>query len=179
MAEYEAPIPGMSLTETPQNRPYERPPQIVDVEEAIQTHVARLSDKTEDMIDGLEMGLDVETLTKGLLRSAVAEGVHTLDVAILIAPAIHEYIKTTAQSMQIDFEEGFENEQEVKDRREVIRASKLMHTANKIPREELLESSKNGDDKMESKEEETINESLTEGPLSSGGFMTRPSKEMM
>lgn len=172
---FEAPIPGMSLTDEPRNRPYERPPQIVDVEEAIQMHVARLSDKTEDMIDGLEMGLDVETLTKGLLRSAVAEGIHTLDVAILIAPAIHEYIKTTAQSMQVDFEEGFENEQEVRDRREVINGSKRMHKvlSGKLEYEE------DEMPDMEDEEEEAIDEPLAEESLPSGGFMTRPSKEMM
>lgn len=172
MAQYEAPVPGMSLTETPRNRPYERPPEIVDVEEAIQMHVARLSDRTQDVIDALEMGLDVETLTKGLLRSAVAEGVHTLDVAILIAPAIHEYIKTTAQSMQVDFDEGFENEQAAKDRREAIDGSKRLH---KVLSGELEYKEEKMPD-MEDEETETTDEPPTEEPKPSGGFMERPVK---
>lgn len=171
----EAPIPGMSLTDAPRNRPYERPPQIVDVEEAIQMHVGRLSEKSEDVINALEMGLDVETLTKGLLRSAVAEGVHTLDVALLIAPAIHEFIKTTAQSIQVDFDEGFENEQETEDRRKAISSSKYLHSvlSGKGPMGKK-------EDFLDGEEEEADDETPAERPLpTGGGFMTRPTKGEM
>ncbi len=33
---YDRPIPGQSLTTEPKNAPYENPPEIVDVDEAIE-----------------------------------------------------------------------------------------------------------------------------------------------
>jgi len=166
---FEAPIPGQSLTEEPSNRPYERPPEITDIEQAIQMHTGRLAERITDIVDALEMGIDVETLTKGLLRSAVAEGVHTIDVGLIIAPAIHEFIKTTAQSMQVDFDEGFENEQEIKDRRKTIESSKRLHSV--LSEEQQFEEE---DDLLAYQKEAPVDEPLTERPEPSGGFMSRP-----
>lgn len=113
---FNAPIPGQSLTTTPRNAPYERPPQVVDPEGALALHLDRLAD--EDRMDGvmqfLERGLDVQTMTEGLLRSAVANGVHTVDVSLIIGPAIHEYIKRTADKLGVEYKEGpdFDKEDE-------------------------------------------------------------------
>ena len=41
----------------------------------------------------LEAGLDLVRLVQGILRSAVMEGIHPIDVSLIIAPVIHEYIK--------------------------------------------------------------------------------------
>lgn len=125
MRPFEAPIPGESLTETPGKRPYERPPEIVDPEEAIQMHLTRLTQpkKLQAVTDLLELGMDIRSMTTGLLRSAVAEGIHTVDVSLLIAPVIHEFIKSTAIEAGIEFEEGFVNEEkEERQRREIAQA---------------------------------------------------------
>lgn len=125
MRPFEAPIPGESLTETPGNRPYERPPEIVDPEEAIQMHLTRLTNpkKMQAVVDLLELGMDIRSMTTGILRSAVAEGIHTVDVSLLIAPVIHEFIKNTAVEAGIEYEEGFVNEEkEERQRREISQA---------------------------------------------------------
>jgi len=125
MQNFDAPIPGQSLTETPGNRPYERPPEIVDPEEAIQMHLTRLSQpkKLTAVLDMLELGMDIRSMTTGLLRSAVAEGIHTVDVSLLIAPVVHEFIKTTASEAGVEFEEGFVNEEkEERERRKMAQA---------------------------------------------------------
>ena len=63
--------------------------------------------------------MDVRTLTEGILRSAVAEGLHTIDVSMLVAPVLHEYIKDTAERAGIDFDEGLVDKNEKKNRRPV------------------------------------------------------------
>jgi hypothetical protein len=114
MNRFERPIPGQSLTSTPKNAPYERPPEIADPEIAIQVHLARLTDveAMEEVMFHLEMGLDVVSLTEGILRSAVMAGVHSVDVSLIVAPVIHEYIKSTADALGVEYEEGFENKGE-------------------------------------------------------------------
>jgi hypothetical protein len=108
---FDRPIPGQSLTTPPRNAPYERPPEVVDPEQAMQIHLDRLTDpdRMEDAMFFLEMGVDLVTLVEGILRSAVMEGVHTVDVSLIIAPVVHEYIKSTADILGVEYNEGFED----------------------------------------------------------------------
>ena len=112
---FNAPIPGQSLTTEPKGYPWERPPEITDPEEAIQYHLARISEP--DMLDGIldliEVDeLDVKTLTAGIMRGAVASGMHTIDVALLVAPVVHEFIKQGALAFGLNPDDGFENKEE-------------------------------------------------------------------
>lgn len=107
-------IPGQSLTAEPKNAPYENPPEMTVPEEAVMWHLERLieEDRMEALLDTLELGVDVVSLTEGLLRGAVLEGRHSVDVSLIIAPVIHEFITTTAEKAGIDFEEGFPDDNE-------------------------------------------------------------------
>lgn len=112
---FSAPIPGQSLTTEPKGFPWERPPEIVDPEEAIQMHLARLSDP--EMLDGvldlIEVDeLDVMSITNGIMRGAVSKGMHSIDVALLISPVIHEFIKQGAIAFGLNPDDGFENKEE-------------------------------------------------------------------
>jgi hypothetical protein len=113
MTMFDRPIPGQSLTTTPKNAPYERPPEVVDPEQALQIHLDRLTDpdRMEDALYFLEIGVDLVTLVEGILRSAVMGGIHTVDVSLIIAPVIHEYIKSTADALGVEYEEGFDNKE--------------------------------------------------------------------
>jgi hypothetical protein len=107
---FNAPIPGQSLTTTPKNYPWERPPEINDPEEAIQMHLTRLSDPEvlEAALDLIELeDLDIQTVVKGLMRSAISKGLHSIDVALLVSPVVHEFIKQAAKAAKIDAEDGF------------------------------------------------------------------------
>ena len=112
---FSAPIPGQSLTTEPKGFPWERPPEIVDPEEAIQFHLARLSEPEmlDVILDLIEVEeLTVKTLTSGILPGAVAGGMHTIDVALLIAPVVHEFIKQGAIAFGLNPDDGFENKEE-------------------------------------------------------------------
>ena len=105
---FNAPIPGQSLTTEPKNYPWENPPEYSNAEDALMWHMDRLDDpeKTKACMGLLELGLDVVTLTEGLLRGAVAEGIHTIDTSLIIGPVIHEYITGTADAAGIEYKEG-------------------------------------------------------------------------
>ena len=125
ISEFEGPIPGESLTREPKSAPWERPPEIVDPEEAIQMHLMHLSDpeRREAVADSLQLGVDVQSLVKGYLRSAVANGRHTTDISYLIMPIIHEEILQIALDAGLvegeDFEEGLKDKDADKKKRQV------------------------------------------------------------
>ena len=107
---FSAPIPGQSLTSEPKNVPWENPPQFPDPESALMWHLDRLQEpeKVKAIAGLLTLGLDVVTLTEGLLRSAVLDGRHSIDVSLLIGPIIHEYIVGTADAAGLNYSEGMD-----------------------------------------------------------------------
>jgi len=128
---FNGPIPGQSLTTEPRAMPYERPPEIADPIEALDLHIENMSrpEAMEDALFFLEMGVDMVSLVEGILRSAVMEGIHSLDVSLIIAPVLHEYIKSYAVKADIDFDEGFDNPEQdkaIQYQRDTMRAKKLL-----------------------------------------------------
>ena len=131
MLTFERAIPGQSLTAEPRGQAYERPPEIVDPIEALDAHIDNLSadGAMEDALYFLEFGVDLVTLVEGMLRGAVMEGIHSVDVSLVIAPVLHEYIKGFAEVAEIDYEEGFENKEGKKAlayKRNVARSKEMM-----------------------------------------------------
>ena len=118
MLMFERPIPGQSLTAESKSQAFERPPEITDPIEALDIHIDNLSKDgaMEDVLYFLEFGVDLVTLVQGMLRGAVMEGIHSVDISLIIAPALHEFIKGAALRADVEFDEGFEQ----KDAKKII-----------------------------------------------------------
>jgi len=131
MLMFERPIPGQSLTAEPKSQAFERPPEITDPIEALDAHIDNLAREgaMEDALYFLEFGVDLVTLVQGMLRGAVMEGIHSIDVSLIIAPVLHEHIKGFADASGVEYDEGFENEEGKKAlsyRRDVARAKEML-----------------------------------------------------
>jgi hypothetical protein len=127
MSEFNGPIPGQSLTTTPKNFAWERPPEISDPEEAIKMHLTRLSqpEMLDAVLTAIEIqDLDIKTVTTGILRGAVSNGIHSIDVGMMVAPVIHEFIKQATQAMGIEADDGFVDKKAKAQEREAIIAAK-------------------------------------------------------
>ena len=107
-------IPGQSLTDEPKNFPWERPPEIADPDEAVKHHLTYLSkdEAVESTLFVLESGLPITTFVSTLMTNAVGNGIHSIDVGLLIAPTIHEAIKATADEGGINYKEEFSRDVE-------------------------------------------------------------------
>jgi len=112
--QFNRPVPGQSLTSTPKGAPYERPPEINDPVKALDYHLDILDNPkaVEQAMFMLEMGIDLSTLVEGITRNAVIEGIHSIDISLIIAPVIHEYLKGYADSLDVNYDEGFEDKEE-------------------------------------------------------------------
>jgi len=112
--QFNRPVPGQSLTSTPKGAPYERPPEINDPVKALDYHLDILDNPkaVEQAMFMLEMGVDLSTLVEGITRNAVMEGIHSIDISLIVAPVIHEYLKGYADSLDVKYDEGFEDKGE-------------------------------------------------------------------
>jgi len=108
----DGPIPGQSLTTEPGNRPWENPPKMATAEEAIDFYLKRLSDPEmmNRMLDILEeTDLPVTVLVEVLTMGGVMQGLHSVDISVIISPVLVEFIKGAADKAGIDYDLGIEN----------------------------------------------------------------------
>jgi len=110
------PIPGMSLTGAPRNVPWENPPMLATVEDSIAYYTDKLLDpETEDAIlDVLENKIDIETIADHLITSSVMNGIHSLDVGVLINPVVRELIMLVADSTDTEYVESYKQQEKSK-----------------------------------------------------------------
>jgi hypothetical protein len=157
---FNAPIPGQSLTTEPKNYAWENPPQFSTPEESLIFHLERLQEpeRTKSVLGLIDLGLDIKTMTEGILRGAVADGRHSIDVSMIIAPIIHEYIVGTAEAAGLEYDEGLETVQEF-DREETNKGIRERE-ARKILSQ--FEEEGEVDIPEESMEEETSQEQIAE-----------------
>lgn len=90
LSQFDAPIPGESLTAEPQKYPYERPPQMVDPEEILNYIFRRLSSRQAvfKTLTAIDVGVPLATLTENLILTGAAEGLWPAHTGLLVAPAV-------------------------------------------------------------------------------------------
>ena len=101
---FRGPIPGQSLTTTPGNYPWEKPPEMVEVEDVVKFYVNKLAnqDVMDDLAVMFEADMPVSSFVKTLMTSGTMTGRHTVDAGILAAPAIHAFIKAAMTQYGIE-----------------------------------------------------------------------------
>lgn len=118
---FSRPIPGQSLTDTPKNAPWERPPEIVEVGDVVKYYITRLAD--EDVMDDLaatfEMGADLESMVEMFMTMGVMKGMHTVEAGMLAGPIVGTFIKSAMSSYDVDVKETSRDpKQDKKDKQE-------------------------------------------------------------
>lgn len=173
-------IPGQSLTAEPKNAPYENPPMYTKPDDALLWHLKNLTPvRTEALLELLEMGdLSLQTMTEGLLRVAVMNGVHSIDVSLILTEPLAIIVYNLAEEAGIvDDITIFDDE----DDPEMARASvnrlnrkRVERMVKKLEGEssdtEVLEVATEALDAVEEEEEEVVTPMRAEEPV---GLMSR------
>ena len=142
-----APIPGMSLTSEPGNRPWENPPNLVSVEDAMEFYTKRILGTPENydqVLDILESGLPVRNVANILMKTSVMEGNHTIDVGILVLPVIEELLMAVADMHNSEYTESIDSvfKEYVVSRRQARLAVQEMQKSKATPTVEPTEQPK-------------------------------------
>ena len=105
---FDAPIPGQSLTAEVGTKKKKKPSRYSTVEEAFEYYATRITDPkiNDSLLDSLEMGTRVGPIAEIIVQTAVMEGIHTIDVSILILPVVMELIAYVADEAGIEYNMG-------------------------------------------------------------------------
>jgi len=150
---FDAPIPGQSLTAELGSRPWQSKPQYATVDEAIKYYMDRLtSDEFMDQVlDVLELGVSVVDIADTIQTSSVMEGLHTVDVGVLVSPVIAEMIMFIADSADIKYVTGLDNPE--KDKVSPAKISKIIKELREEMDEKETEVMDTEEEEMSIKEE--------------------------
>jgi hypothetical protein len=104
---FNGPIPGESLTSEPGNYPWEQPPLHVDPMDALEYHMEQLTDETvtDNVLEMIDLGVPVSVVADTMLSSAIMNGIHTVDVKMLLQPVIFMQLKALADVAGIEYKE--------------------------------------------------------------------------
>jgi len=115
---FNVPIPGQSLTASPDTERFQKPPEESNPEKVLTFAMKRLKnpDMKERMLDLLLSGLPVELLVKNITKAGFMEGKYSPDVAELITPALTIFIIDMARNedipVKVFMDEGVSPEQQ-------------------------------------------------------------------
>lgn len=128
---FDGPIPGESLTDSPKKYPWERPPETVDEDQAIVHHLERFSQpKVEDnILDAIELGMPIAYIVDLALTGAVASGIHNIDMSLIIAPVLHEYLVGVAEASGMPYKEFFDEDPKDRTSSVKIKATEMLSKA--------------------------------------------------
>lgn len=162
---FDYPIPGQGMTAEVGSRPWQNPPQYTTVEEALEFYIPRLvsDDIYDSLLDSMELGIPLTTMADSMQSAGVMQGMHTIDVGILVTPVIVEMLAYMGDDAGIDYELGIEqriDEDKVSDTKIALALKKM--------RKELPAA-------LEEKEEETMPMDADETEPRPSGLMARRS----
>ena len=116
-SDFDMPVPGMAMTHELGARPWQSPPKVTTVEEGIDFYLSRLVDKktASRLIEIIEKGVPLTAIAETLTLGGVMQGMHTIDVAVLVNPVLVELMEGLAKNAGIDYVVGDDDEMEEPD----------------------------------------------------------------
>ena len=139
------PVPGQSLTHEVRARPWQNPPQFNTVEESMDWYLERFDNPelVEEMLSIIENKVPLSVIANSMQLGAVLQGVHSIDVGVLITPIIIEILRTLAEKTDTDYVIGDEPEDTDRPSDSVIESAvnkiKSMPIEDNVEEEEIEE----------------------------------------
>ena len=122
---FSRPIPGQHLTSELGGRPWQSPPQYATVDDALDWYLERFSNQevVQELMSVLESGIPISTVANSMQLGAVLQGVHSIDVGVLVMPVLMEMMKYLAERTDTSYKMGDEPEDTERPSEAVIRSA--------------------------------------------------------
>ena len=101
----DAPIPGQSLTAPLGDRPWQNPPQLTTVDEAMDYYLPVLvnQETLPQLLNIMELGIPLTTIADSLMLANVMEGTHSADIGVLVLPFLIEMLQFIGESQEVKY----------------------------------------------------------------------------
>ena len=159
---FDVPIPGQSMTAELGSRPWQTPPKLTTVEQALDYYIPKLTspEKLGTLLNLIEQGVPLVLIADTLQSLSIMEGIHTIDVGILVIPVLVETMIYLAEEADIKYTVGTEKVKDGKLDPTTISLVMEKHNKDKVSKSET-----------KAMVEEKINEQVSEPPVD--GLMSR------
>jgi len=113
---FEGPIPGANYTSDTKNYPWHRPPELTDMDEAIEWSFKKITDEQSfpSLLTAFQMGLTVVEAADLFTIRAISKGKFNIDTAVLVAGPIAHIMYLLAKGYGIDVELGLDKKPKYK-----------------------------------------------------------------
>jgi hypothetical protein len=137
-SDFDMPIPGMALTHELGARPWQTSPEMSTFEEGLDFYVSRIVNPkmAARLLDIIETGVPLTAIAETLTLGGVMQGLHTIDVGVLVNPVLVELMEGLAKNAEVKYTVGDTDGEEIPD--EGI-LTKAMSSLSEINTEELKE----------------------------------------
>ena len=138
LSPFDGPIPGQSLTAEPGNAPWEKPSKFSDPMDVLEMYMEKLGNEeiVDDVIDMLDVGIPIETVAGTMLGMGVMNGMHTVDVKMLLLPLVSAHIKSLADVVGVEYKMSMadydDKDAKAKQKRQAKLEAKLAMKTGKI-----------------------------------------------
>tara|TARA_R110002072_G_C7854322_1_gene525946 strand:+ start:194 stop:709 length:516 start_codon:yes stop_codon:yes gene_type:complete len=157
---FDEPIAGESLTAEMGAFPWQRPPELSTVDETVLYYSDKLSEPriSNGFVAVLDSGVSVKTLVNTMVNNSVLNGIHTIDVGMLVTPVLLEILMYLGDAAGVVYATGLEEDKD----NPVVKKAMMNKVLNKF---------RNKDVNAETTEEEMP---IMEEPIPPKGLMARP-----
>jgi len=157
---FEEPIAGESLTAEMGAFPWQRPPELSTVDETVLYYSDKLSEPriSNGFVAVLDSGVSVKTLVNTMVNNSVLNGIHTIDVGMLVTPVLLEILMYLGDAAGVVYATGLEEDKD----NPVVKKAMMNKVLNKF---------RNKDVDVETTEEEIP---IMEESMPPKGLMARP-----
>lgn len=101
---FDQPIPGQSLTGEPKNNPWEQPAMMSNVEDVTMFYIGNMANQEviDDIAAVCQAGLSLKPIVNTIVSSGTMNGLHSVDVGMLVKPIIHAFLKQAITSVGVE-----------------------------------------------------------------------------
>jgi len=104
------PIPGEGLTDELGKFAWQRPPELVSVDEAVLYYTEKMSTQQvkKDISSLLDSNISVRSIAQSLIDQSIYQGLHSIDLGYLVLPVLAEMVMYIGDVNKITYVTGFE-----------------------------------------------------------------------
>ena len=126
---FRRPIPGQSLTNSPENSyPWEQPPVLTDVKEASMFFFSKLIEPKvyNSLLDAIEEGMPLMDIAQVLMYQAYRDGLINPDLMMILVEQVVYMMAALAERQGIDFIIQEDDEEDIEEERQTALLAESM-----------------------------------------------------